>query len=150
MWGYSLTVPNDRRNARKAGVSGSSSTYSFIREPSTQTLVWTDLTTRTLGHLPHGICCRPALLRCCEVGKTHPHAAFPFIDPVVDERGAVEAGTGDNVVRLCEDVTGLVVIQVPYVKGDDREIRCRGVKADIRVSFDLLNEEGGEIPALPG
>ena len=150
MCGYSLTGPNARRNARNSGVSGSSRMNSFISEPSTQTLVWTDLTIRTLRHLPDRSRSEHALLTGREMGETHPDAALPAIDPVMDERGAVEAGPRDNVVGLSEDVSCFVVAQLPEVEGDQREIRGRGIEVDTRIPGDLPDEEGGEIPALPG
>ena len=61
-----FTSPKLRRYSAKSGVMGSSRTNSFIRDPSTQSFLWRDLSTRTPRHLREGIRDPFALFGCIQ------------------------------------------------------------------------------------
>ena len=84
------------------------------------------------------------------MGATHTDTSFPAIDLVVNERGALEAGAGDDVVRLCKNVPDFVVFQVPDVERDHREIGSGGVERDVRILVELPDDKSGKIPAFMG
>ena len=140
----SLTVPNCSRNFRKPSVSGSFSAYSFMSEPSTHTLVWTDLRIRTLRHLTDRICCSAALVGGIEPRETYPDTSFSAVDTLMDERRAVEPGPRNDMVRPGKDESCFMVVDASDIERDNRKGRGIVVNRDARYSFQFPDEMPGE------
>jgi len=112
-----------------------------MSEPSTQTFVWVDLTIRTFCNLPHRFHRIKTFLRGIEMGETEPDTSLAAIDPLVDERGTVKAGTGNNTIRFCQDVAGFIVIHVPDIEGYHREIGILVVEDNMGIPGQFPDHE---------